>query len=113
MHDVTTAENLIKIEGNRVNEVAQRRPRRAVRVEMDLVVTLLVKSEDVERMQAGFAANISDRGLRIRTRSGLDPGQWVYVFSPGTGLKFGACRVVWTQTIEQGSYVESGLEVLM
>jgi len=61
--------------GHYLNPVGQRKPRRDMRVQTNLPVTLIVKSEGAESMQAAFAANISVRGLRISTRSGLDPGQ--------------------------------------
>ena len=95
-----------------MNAAVQRKPRREVRVQTDFFVTLLVKSEGEESMQAAFAENISDHGLRIRTRSGLDPGQRVYVFSTNTGVKFGVCRVVWGNRLERDQGVEAGLEIL-
>lgn len=95
-----------------MNAVVQRKTRRAARVQTNLAVTLLVKREGKEKMQAGFATNISDHGIGIRTQTDLDAGQQIHAFTTSTGLQFGACRVVWSNKVKQGQGVEAGLEIL-
>lgn len=111
-HVVKTSAKVYTMKEKPVGRVAQRRPRRDARVHKNLALTLIVKSEGEERSQAAFASDISDHGLRIQTAPGLVSGQQVYIFSRERGTQFGACRIVWTRTIEQGRNVEAGLEVL-
>lgn len=108
----STGVEILAIEKKRVNVAPRRRPRRDVRVQTNLPVTLLVKLEGEKRVHAALAVDVSAQGLKVQTAAGLSSRQTVYVFSRNAKSQFGPCRVVWTRTGEPGQHVEAGLEFL-
>ena len=66
--------------------------------------------EDCEHL--GFTVNISQDGIRIRTRLGLTAGQALDVVAGGAGRLQANCRVVWVCPTGYEQAWEAGLEFL-
>lgn len=77
-------------------------PRRSARTSKRTPILVVVKNQGLETTLTAATVNISARGLRVRTRRGLEPGQAVYVLPSREKTPTGYSRVVWVTQAEAG-----------
>ena len=73
-------------------------------------VTLLLKDQGREFERSASTVDLSESGLRVRTRAELSEGQIVYVLVGGGYSRLGYCRVVWVRETDHIRRNEAGLQ---
>jgi hypothetical protein len=86
--------------------------RRADRRDSNKTLALVVDSEHKDIANRSFALDLSELGIRIRTRLRLQPGQYVTVI-PCEGETYAVrSRVIWVHGGTDGDHQEAGLAFL-
>jgi len=73
-------------------------------------ISLVLKAESFEADDLATTVDISLRGMKVRTRFALVPGEWVGVVPKGEFPHAIPARVVWAREEESSHWIFAGLE---
>ena len=85
--------------------------RRAPRVPASIAIRLLLNGDASDQGESARTIDLSERGMRIRTKSALSEGQIIRIDAWGESGQPMPSRVVWVQVAPSGES-QAGLEFM-
>jgi hypothetical protein len=87
-------------------------PRRWERERATIPISLVLKAEMFRSDDSATTVDVSLRGMRVRTKLTLVPGEWIGVVPKGEFPHAIPARVVWVREDESSHWIFAGLEFL-